>query len=289
MLSYLRLLAPAALVLIWITCGIGQAWAASETPNPAPTPQPSARLAVSPDAARAWAAARAPERLRRRLTLSVELGPAWSSRNEAAIPGDTGTRFDVDDPTGSGPTAYGRVTLDWRLSARHALRFLVAPLHVEGSGTLDEPVSFRGKDFAAGLETKASYTFNSYRLGYRYLLAENRSWSLHVGATLKIRDAQIRLRQGSTVGTRSDLGFVALLHADVEWRPRPGWRVTADLDGLAAPQGRAFDFALTLHRDLNQSVAVGVGYRLLEGGADNDDVYTFSMFHQVFVSLTYRL
>lgn len=225
---------------------------------------------------------------RHRFRLEVEAGPVWQSRNEAAFPGDTGTRFDVDDVTGTGPFAYGRVTLDMQLSRRHALRAIVAPLQIKETGTLGSDVSFGGTTFTAGPSTEATYKFNSYRIGYRYLFARGRTWTLHVGATAKIRDANIELRQGAVSSRKTDLGFVPLLHIDLEWSPQPGWTVTADLDGLAAPQGRAFDFAIKLHRDLSPRARVGIGYRMIEGGAENDTVYTFSWFHQAVVSFTYK-
>jgi hypothetical protein len=36
---------------------------------------------------------------------------------------------------------------------------------------------------------------------------------------------------------------------------------------------------LALMRDLGPSTRLFAGYRVLEGGADNDTVYTFSLFH----------
>ena len=225
---------------------------------------------------------------RARFQLELEGGPVWQSRNEAALPGDTGTRFDIDDITGRGPFAYGRVTLDWQLGGRHALRALVAPLQIRESGTPASDISFGGTTFQSGVATEATYKFNSYRVGYRYRLASSRTWALHVGATAKLRDANIELRQGTLSSRKVDLGFVPLLHLDFAWSPRPGWTLTADLDGAAAPQGRAFDFAIKLHRDLSRNTRIGVGYRMIEGGADNDTVYTFSWFHQAVVSLTVR-
>ncbi len=223
-----------------------------------------------------------------RFSLEVEGGPLWQSRNEAAIPGDTGTRFNVDDVTGAGPFLGGRVTMDWALSRRHRMRALIAPLTIEASGSLPSDVTFRDETFVAGGRTTATFKFNSYRLGYRYLVAENDKWSFFFGATAKIRDAKIQLEQDGKFARKTDLGFVPLLHADVEWRPRPGWRVTADLDALGAPQGRAIDFALKLHRDFTPHWSVGIGYRTIEGGADNDNTYTFSWLHQVVLSVTYR-
>lgn len=246
------------------------------------------------------AGTRSPERIGRRsfkpgrilrssrLSVELEIGPVWQSRNEAAIPGDTGTRFDLDDITGSGPFPYGRLTLDFALTRRHKIRALVAPLEISERGPLRQDVNFDGQLFQAGAETKATYKFNSYRLGYRYCLYSDRRFQLHVGATVKIRDAEIRLQQGGRSARKTDLGLVPLLHLDAEWRLRPGWRLVADLDGLAAPQGRAFDFSLKLYRDINRRLSIAVGYRTIEGGADNDSTYTFAWLHQALVSFTWR-
>jgi hypothetical protein len=235
-----------------------------------------------------WVTQPSRRRLTRRFSLELELGPVWQTRNEVAVPGNGGTRINLDDITGAGPFPYSRINFDWRISRRHRLRALIAPLQIQETGTLAEPVSFNGVNFAAGVPTEATYKFNSYRIGYRYLLACGNKWSVFIGATAKIRDAKIELRQGGTMSRKTDLGFVPLLHIDAEWRFRPGWRLTADLDGAAAPQGRAFDFALKIHRDISSRWSVGLGYRTIEGGADNDRVYTFAWLHQALVSVSYR-
>ncbi len=227
-------------------------------------------------------------RLKRKWAVEVEVGPVWTSRNDVAVPGDTGTRFALDDVTGSGPFPWGRATLDYQIAPRHSIRALVAPLYINETGTLSQPVSFQGQNFAAGVPTEATYKFNSYRLTYRYRLWHTCKWTVNVGATAKIRDAKIELVQGGQRATETDVGFVPLLHVDAEYRISNCWRMTADLDGAAAPQGRAFDFALKLHRDINERWSVGFGYRLLEGGADNDTVFTFAWLHQALVSATYR-
>jgi hypothetical protein len=223
-----------------------------------------------------------------RWQVEVEGGPVWQTRNDAALPGDTGTRFALDDVTGAGPFPYGRVTVDYRIAPRHAVRLMVAPLEIEETGILARPVTFDGLPFAPGVPTRALYRFNSYRLTYRYLLGCGCDWALYVGATAKIRDAKIELQQGATLGSTTDLGFVPLLHVAFEKRLAPRWRLVADLDGAAAPQGRAFDFALKLHHDLSDRWSVGLGYRMIEGGADNDTVYTFAWFHQAVLSVSHR-
>jgi hypothetical protein len=59
-----------------------------------------------------------------------------------------------------------------------------------------------------------------------------------------------------------------------------------DGDALAAPQGRAEDVALAIWADLSKSLRLRAGYRLLEGGADNDKVYTFALVNYAFAGLT---
>ena len=48
---------------------------------------------------------------------------------------------------------------------------------------------------------------------------------------------------------------------------------------IAAPQGRAEDVLLVVTWSLRPGVGLHLGYRMLEGGADNDEVYNFSWLH----------
>jgi hypothetical protein len=42
------------------------------------------------------------------------------------------------------------------------------------------------------------------------------------------------------------------------------------------PQGRAEDVMLALPWDVGEAITLRAGYRMLEGGADNDEVYNFA-------------
>ena len=214
-----------------------------------------------------------------------EGGATWFSRNDVAVPGDAGTRLSLDDTTGTGPIPAGRIYLGWRPTARHEWRALVAPLSISGDDVLSEPVLFADETFAAGVSTGASYRFDSYRLTWRYLLHESKDWSWQVGLTGKIRDAEIELRQGGRRARKTDLGFVPLLHTAVEWRFADDWRMLLDVDAAWAPQGRATDATLQLRRAFGDHLDLGFGYRTIEGGADNDEVFTFSWIHQAVVSV----
>ena len=225
---------------------------------------------------------------RYRFRAEVEAGPAWQTRNDVRVPGNTGTDVDLEDLIGSGPFPYGRITLDWRIARKHGLRALAAPLEISGTGSLPGPTRFNNTLFAPGLPTKATYRFNTYRLTYRYYLVDDARWTATVGVTVLVRDALTRLEQAGRSSEKTDLGVVPLLHLDAAWRFAPRWTLSADVDGWAVPQGRAFDVALKLYYDLNARWSVGLGYRMVEGGADVDSVYTFAWFHQAVVSVAFR-
>lgn len=220
--------------------------------------------------------------------LGVEAGPVWQSRNDVQIPGDTGTRFSLVDLAGSGPFPYVRVELVYQLAEKHALRFLLAPFEYTETGQLDSDVSFAGQSFSAGQATEATYQFNSYRVTYRYRFFRNDSWQWHVGGTLKVRDAEIKLTQGSVTANDTDTGVVPLLNLYGEYNLGSAWSLIFDLDGLASPQGRAIDLGLLARYDVSEAWYLAGGYRTLEGGADNDSVYSFAWFNYAVLSAGYR-
>lgn len=229
------------------------------------------------------AAAQAP-----RLVFELEGGPAWQSRNDAEIPNDgTATRFSLRDVVGTGAWPAGRVYVTWNLAERHGLRLLLAPLSVTEDGTLDAPVRFAGARYVPG-PARASYTFNSYRLSYRYRLHAADRAAAWVGFTAKIRDAEISLQQGTTSSSSDNVGFVPLLHVAGEWRPAPRLRLSIDADALAGGPGRAVDAAVKAGYDLADHWTLSAGYRTVEGGADVDSVYNFAWLHYGVVSLTWR-
>lgn len=222
-------------------------------------------------------------------TIELEAGPVWQSYNDVEIPNDgTATRFSLSDLAGTGPWPGGRLYITAPLGARHALRLLLAPFSLTATGVPGTAIEFAGESYVAGTPLEATYTFNSYRLTYRYRLHEGGRARASVGVTAKIRDAVIALEQGATTSRKDDFGFVPLLHLAGEWRPGPGWHLLADVDGLVGGPGRAVDATLHLGRDLDERWALRVGYRTVEGGADVDEVYTFAWLHSAAVSVVLR-
>ena len=224
-----------------------------------------------------------------RWVVELEGGPAWQSYNDVEIPNDgTATRFSLYDLAGAGPWRAGRLYVTWNINDRHGLRLLLAPFSLTEAGTPLGAIDFAGETFAGGRPAEATYTFNSYRLSYRYRWHAGEATTAWIGFTAKIRDAVIRLRQDGTTGEKTDLGFVPLLHLAGDWRFAPRWHLGLDVDALAGGPGRAEDAALELGYDLGDRWTLQAGYRTVEGGADVTRVYTFAWLHYAVVSVVWR-
>lgn len=226
---------------------------------------------------------------RERWEIGVETGAQWLGRNDVRIPGDDGTGFDMRDLTGKDAEPYVRLAAEYRFLERHALRLVAAPIRRSGTGRLDEPVHFAGEDFAPDVATRGVYQFSSYRLLWRYTVRETDRWGWSIGAVGFVRDAKVELRQGPTHASDSNVGFVPLAHLSAWAELRPGWTLDFELEGLAGGPGRAFDGILALHYHPTDRSSIGVGYRALEGGVDNDDVYNFAWVHHAVFTAQWRL
>ncbi len=222
------------------------------------------------------------------VTVDIESGVAINGYNDVRIPGNTGTDISLTRDLEADPTAYvrGRVAID--LGSRHRLSILVAPLRIEASGRIDRPIEYNGVTFAAGSELRSRYRFDSYRLTWSYLLVRSERLRFDLGLTAKIRDAAIRIADGSQVSEKTNTGFVPLIHFAFDWSLAPQYGLVFRGDALAAPQGRAEDLLLAVYTDVADHVRLRVGYRILEGGADNDEVYAFALVNYFGAGLTVR-
>jgi len=213
-------------------------------------------------------------------TLEVELSAVFPGYNEVAVPGKGGTRFSLTDGFSVEQSAAYRVRYGQWFSTRHWFGLLAAPLTTRSKGTLAEDTAFNGELFPAGSRVNTAFVFNSYRLLYRYQLYQIDRVDFDFGAALKVRDASITLRGDNQTATKSNTGIVPLLSFFFSWQAHDKLQLLIDGEALAAPQGRAEDVLFAAQYRLNRSLALRAGYRILEGGADNDEVYTFSLFHQ---------
>jgi hypothetical protein len=214
-----------------------------------------------------------------RFGVTVEAASVWSHRNDVRIPPATGTEFSIVDLIGTGPTGAFRTEVTADVNDRHGFRFVYAPLEVTGSGTPTSTIRFAGGTFAPGVATDAAYKFTSYRGTYRYRIVRGQTWRWQIGFTGFIRDARIALAQPGQTAENTDIGFVPLGYVRADARLAERWTLGLELDGTAAPQGRAFDFSASVNYAPTPRWNVGLGYRTIEGGADVETVYTFAWFN----------
>jgi hypothetical protein len=225
-----------------------------------------------------------------RFVVEFEAGSVWQSRNKVQIPNnEQGTRFSLADLQGNGPWPAGRIYLTWNISSRHGLRALAAPLSIAESSVLSSPVTFEGSVFDAGESTEAKYRFNSWRLSYAYRFRQSPKWAWWIGFTAKVRDAEIELVQDGRSATKTDVGFVPLLHLRGVYALTTRSSLVLDVDALAGGPGRAEDASIKLCYDVNERWRICAGYRTIEGGADVDEVYNFAWLHYAVVSVSYSM
>ena len=87
---------------------------------------------------------------------------------------------------------------------------------------------------------------------------------------------------------KTDLGVVPLINFKFERRLGIAATFLLEGDALAAPQGRAEDIFAGIVVDAGKQWSIKAGYRFLEGGADNDEVYTFAAVHYVAAGVVFR-
>jgi len=222
-------------------------------------------------------------------TAELEGGAVFSGYNNARIPNVGGTLVSLSRDLDIAAKAFYRLRLSYALSRRHELSLLYAPLTLKATGKLPAAVNFTGVLFPQGSEVDGIYTFNSYRLTYRYRLVDRAGLSLDIGFTAKVRDAEIALAAPGLNASKTNVGFVPLLHLRLAWEWGARLGLLLEADAAAAKQGRAEDVLLALTWRLSPRAQLRFGYRFVEGGADVDEVYNFAWIHYVAAGLAFKL
>ena len=181
---------------------------------------------------------------------------------------------------------YYRLRMSFTINSRHTLSVLYAPLEIKSDGQIPGIISFAGSIFPANTKLAATYKFNSYRLTYRYDIVKRKNFDFGLGFTAKIRDARIALSSSELTAAKDDIGFVPIINFRLAWRCNKTLGLLIDGDALAAKQGRAEDVQIAATCKISNHLGFRVGYRVLEGGADNSDVYSFALFHYAAAGLS---
>lgn len=209
--------------------------------------------------------------------LDVETGFVVTGYNDVRIPGEGGTFFSLKDDLNAKPDLFYRIRAGYTFGDRHTISVLFAPLTIKSEGRAGFDIFFEGNTFTAGTDLTGTYMFNSYRLTYRYDLVRREKLSFGLGFTAKIRDAKIGLESSTASAVKTNVGFVPIINFRLGWQAGERLGVLLEGDALAAPQGRAEDVLLAATYNLSEKVRLKAGYRILEGGADNDEVYNFAL------------
>jgi hypothetical protein len=213
-------------------------------------------------------------------SIEAETGVAFQQYNDVRIPNETGTLFDFKrDFSQDGVVIPFRLRPGYTFGEKNHIFGLVGILVIDYEGRVPFDIDFQDVTFTEedGL-VLGFYQFNSYRLTYRRDLIQTDNWILGLGATAKLRDATVRLGSGENTARKDDLGFVPLINFHLEYLSE-NWSLLIEGDGLAASQGRAFDIFAGARFNLVEDFSFKAGYRILEGGADVDKVYNFTLIH----------
>lgn len=219
--------------------------------------------------------------------IDFETGAVFTGYNDVRIPGDQGTLFSLKYDLIPKTEFFYRIRFNYTIKSRHTLSLLFAPLETKSEGSVPNDIFFEGVVFPANTELVGTYKFNSYRLTYRYDFVQKPRFEFGLGITAKIRDAKIALSSPGLTSEKTDVGFVPIINFRLLWKIDDKFGLLLDGDALAAPQGRAEDVLIAATYKFSDNLGIRAGYRILEGGADNDKVYNFALFHYASVGISY--
>ncbi|KPK73236.1 hypothetical protein AMJ87_02480 [candidate division WOR_3 bacterium SM23_60] len=226
-----------------------------------------------------------------RFEFDIESGAALSGYNDIRIPNTGGTLISFSEELETDPAWFIRGRLTYYFNKRNSISILIAPLTLHATGSVDREVIFEDESFAPNVLLNGVFRFNSYRLSYQYRWFMRDNMHLGLGVTAKIRDAAISIVDSADSTHRSEktnIGFVPLIRFSFEWRFVEPLALVLDGDALAAPQGRAEDISIALLSDISDRLSLKSGYRVLEGGADVDEVYSFTWVNYFFIGASLR-
>lgn len=202
---------------------------------------------------------------------------------------------------------FFRFQAEWEVKKRHTFSFLIQPIKLRTTETLQDELVVDDRRFAAGTPMAFKYDFGFYRLGYAYDFFKDTEQELSLGLGVQIRNATIdyAARDGSLLSSHRNIGVVPLLKLRGRWTPRKGRGVWlgGEIDGIYV-RGRIISGTRDYFEGALMDASVRVGFRVpragdayvnvryLGGGArgaesepEVGDGFTDNWFHTVALSL----
>lgn len=217
-----------------------------------------------------------------RFIVDIESGTAQLRYCDVQIPKSTGTRISFAEELENEWEFFVRGRVTYFLNQTNSFSLLVAPLTLHSSGSVDRDIVLEGETFPRNMPLEAVFRFDSYRLSYEHFWMVGENTRLGLGITAKVRDAAISIADANHISEKTNTGFVPLIKFSVVWNFLRPFTLIIDGDALGAPQGRAEDLSLALQGDLNERISLKAGYRILEGGSDIEEVYSFTWIDYLF-------
>jgi hypothetical protein len=212
-------------------------------------------------------------------SIDIESGLAISGYNDVQIPRSSGTLISLYNELKPDPTVFIRGRFNYQINNKHFVSLLIAPLRIYSHGSVNRPVTFEGKTFPPNTQITSKYRFDSYRITYRYTLVQKENLRFGLGFTAKIRDAAISLQSDSLFSEKTNTGFVPIINFNLLWSLSNKIDFILDGDALGSPQGRAEDVFAGFMYNLGKNLDLKLGYRILEGGANVEEVNNFTLIH----------
>jgi hypothetical protein len=169
------------------------------------------------------------------LKATAELGFVGVLKHDIQFGAD-GSYFDFRKQGGQDVLfPFFRFTGELAIKQRHSLIFLIQPLKLKSTTTLDRDLQVDTTVFASGTPMDFKYDFGFYRFGYMYDVLKDPDQELGVGLALQIRNATIDFasRDGEQLATNRNIGVVPLLKLRGRWTPKrgQGFWLGAEIDG----------------------------------------------------------
>ncbi|MBN1384385.1 MAG: hypothetical protein JW983_05870 [Elusimicrobia bacterium] len=227
--------------------------------------------------------------LRANWSLYIEGAYAYPSYSDISIPRSTINEFSLtDNLDADGQIAY-RTELRYAFNKNHRLELLIAPLSITAKGVLPKNILFKTTQFSKGDIVDGLFRFDSYRIRYRYFFKTRNKYFKSIGFTAKIRDAEITLETDTVKSQKLNTGFVPLLNFIVNYPFKDNLNFEINGDALFSQYGRAEDIFLGLNYQLNNDLKINFGYRVVEGGSDVEEVYSFTWINYILLGIEYKL
>lgn len=173
---------------------------------------------------------------------------------------------------------------------RHFISFLAAPLQYHCTGSFLDTVVFNSQRFVPGKSVEGFYKFSGYRLTYRYYLYSNQQFTLGLGLTLNVRDAEFSLRQGNLYERNYNRGIVPLLNSYLQYQFYNKLSLLIDGDVFYIDKtGGAIDYLSALRYEQNEHLSIKFGYRFFSGvGSEIGNVYNRLFVSSAVLGMVYQ-